>query len=221
MGEVYAITGAEGVKPGFDVIARIMLAFDFLNPEWLILGKGKIVKSSHSGAYDPDLSASESLPEYITGSRLRILPVAVDEEGDERITMVPQKAAAGYLNRYHDPGFIEKLPAFNLPGLSVGTYRAFEVEGDSMQDQIQPGDWVIARYVDDWTQIRSMRLYVVVGNEGIGIVIKRVISTIRTDAQLILCSDNPLYPPYEVGIGEVRELWEVKRHLRSDPNRVV
>ena len=41
------------------------------------------------------------------------------------IHFVPVKAAAGYLNGYADPEFLDELNTFTLPMLSGGTYRAF------------------------------------------------------------------------------------------------
>lgn len=42
------------------------------------------------------------------------------------------KAAAGYLNGYADPEFIDELNTFTLPMLAPGSYRPFEIVGDSM-----------------------------------------------------------------------------------------
>ena len=58
--------------------------------------------------------------------------VTIDTQGHENIVLVPIKARAGYLSGYADPGYIQKLPAYRLPGLNYGTYRLFEVEGLSM-----------------------------------------------------------------------------------------
>jgi len=48
------------------------------------------------------------------------------------IHFVPVKAAAGYLAGYADSEFIDELNTFTLPMLSGGSYRAFEIIGDSM-----------------------------------------------------------------------------------------
>ena len=62
-----------------------------------------------------------------------VLAITVDSDSKENIELVPQKAAAGYLNGYADREFIEELPKFKLPILPENaTYRAFEISGDSM-----------------------------------------------------------------------------------------
>ena len=75
-------------------------------------------------------------PQELSGQKLRILTVAVDAEvGRERVTVVPVKAAAGYLGGYGDLDFIEALPQFGLPLPEFAqeeTRRVFQIQGDSM-----------------------------------------------------------------------------------------
>src|SRR5690606_16107743 len=65
-------------------------------------------------------------------SNLRVLSITVDENDKENIELVPVKASAGYLNGYGDPEYVAELPKFSLPMFNQGTYRAFEIKGDSM-----------------------------------------------------------------------------------------
>ena len=78
-----------------------------------------------------DIEVQGKLP--LQEPQLKILTIAVDKEDHENITMIGQKASAGYLNGFSDPEYIEQLPQFQLPNLSRNaTYRAFEIKGDSM-----------------------------------------------------------------------------------------
>jgi transcriptional regulator with XRE-family HTH domain len=61
-----------------------------------------------------------------------VLVVTVDADDKQNIEFVPHKAAAGYLNGYADTEYVKELPHFSLPNLKQGTYRAFEISGDSM-----------------------------------------------------------------------------------------
>ena len=45
-------------------------------------------------------------------TRFKVLSITVDKDDKENIELVPQKAAAGYLNGYADPEFIKELPRF-------------------------------------------------------------------------------------------------------------
>jgi SOS-response transcriptional repressor LexA len=154
--------------------------------------------------------AVPSNADFYAGTNIRILPIVVDKEENERISFVPIKAAAGYLTRYQDVEYIQQLPSFNLPNLKDGTYRAFEVEGDSMKPTIHPGDIVICRYVENWYHMMDNKIYLVAGVDGIGIVVKRVLNRIRKESKLILCSENDFYPAFELPANEIFEIWEVK-----------
>ncbi len=158
----------------------------------------------------PATEVAPSTTDFYTGSNIRILPIVVDKEENERITFVPIKAAAGYLTKYQDVEYIQQLPSFNLPNLKDGTYRAFEVEGDSMKPTIHAGDIVICRYVENWYHLMDNKIYLVAGIDGIGIVVKRLINRIKKENKIILCSENDFYPAFELPANEIFEIWEVK-----------
>src|SRR5690606_5504548 len=61
-------------------------------------------------------SPTDALPKK-TGGAPKVLAITVDNQDNENIEIVPQKAAAGYLNGYADPEYIEELPKFQLPVL--------------------------------------------------------------------------------------------------------
>ena len=47
-------------------------------------------------------------------SNMKVLSITVDKEGNENIELVPAKAAAGYLNGYADPEYLQELKRFSL-----------------------------------------------------------------------------------------------------------
>lgn len=189
-------------KPSYDLLTKLTELFpvtiDQLINEDL---------HQHSQAW---LSGEKS---DISGKHLRVLTVSVDQEDKEYIDLVPQKAAAGYLNGYADPEFVEELPRFRLPNLSGGTYRAFEVSGDSMLP-IQPGSIIVGQYVEDWKSIKDGQTYIVV-SEKEGIVYKRVFNNIADRQEMILQSDNPAYPPFTLSVDDVVEVWQAKAYIST------
>jgi transcriptional regulator with XRE-family HTH domain len=155
-----------------------------------------------------------SAPGVSTGGKLRVLAITVDQDERENIELVPQKASAGYLNGYADPEFIEELPRFRLPTLgSGGTYRAFEISGDSMLP-LASGTVIVGRYVEDWSQVKDGTPCIIV-SEKEGVVFKRVYNKMQESATLRLHSDNPVYTPYEVHLEDVLEIWEAKSYISS------
>src|SRR6195952_5414803 len=99
-------------------------------------------------------------------ANLRVLSISVDKDDNENIEMVPLKASAGYLNGYADPEYVAQLPKFNLPMFKQGTYRAFEIKGDSMLPLVS-GTIIIGEYVENWADVKPAETYVIVSkNEG-------------------------------------------------------
>ena len=153
-------------------------------------------------------------PTSPAGGKLRILALTVDKDQNENIELVPQKAAAGYLNGYADPEYLEVLPKFRLPMLSqTGTCRAFEIAGDSMLP-ISSGTVIVGRYVEDWATIKDGTPCIVVSSKE-GIVFKRVFNKLRSNAMLVLHSDNPNFSPYDINVDDVLEIWEAKSYISS------
>lgn len=149
---------------------------------------------------------------------IKILTIAADESDRENITMVGQKASAGYLNGFADPEYMESLPQFHIPTLSrSATYRAFELSGDSMLPLVA-GTVIIGSYIEQLRDIKSGKTYVLVTSSE-GVVYKRVFNYLEENGKLFLVSDNEHYKPYEVKAEDVVEIWEAKAFISTDfPN---
>jgi len=163
---------------------------------------------------DPE-KRKEALNKDIEGRKLRVLAITVDKDDNENIQLVPQKASAGYLNGYADPEFVADLPKFYLPIFSgSGTYRAFEIKGDSMLP-LPSGSMIIGQYVENWNAVKDQETYVLVTATE-GIVYKRVHNNIKKNETIRLISDNPAYEPYDVKVEDVLEIWESKAYISTD-----
>jgi len=124
------------------------------------------------------------------------------------IQFVPVKAAAGYLAGFADPDFIDELNTFTLPMLAGGSYRAFEIVGDSMLPT-QSGSVIVGEKLENIEEVKTSNTYIVVSrNEGI--VYKRVLKNNRSKNKVTLVSDNPLYEPYQVNSDEIVEIWQAQ-----------
>lgn len=161
-----------------------------------------------------DGKATHEAAAVTSGGKLRVLAITVDDEQKENIELVPFKASAGYLNGYADPEFIEELPRFKLPMLgSGGTYRAFEISGDSMLP-IASGTVIVGRFIENWASIKDGMPCIVVSQKE-GVVFKRIFNKIKDASALRLHSDNPVYSPYDIAVEDVIEIWEAKSYISS------
>ncbi|BDD04778.1 helix-turn-helix domain-containing protein [Aureibacter tunicatorum] len=142
----------------------------------------------------------------------KILTITVDNEENENIELVPHKASAGYTSGYADPDYIQDLPKFQLPMLpNDGTYRAFEISGDSMLP-LQSGTVIISKYIENISSVKNGQTYVLVTKDE-GVVYKRVFNYLDENSKFFLVSDNESYEPYEVFGDDVLEVWEAKAFI--------
>jgi len=144
---------------------------------------------------------------------LRILSISVDKDDNENIELVPVKASAGYLNGYADPEFVAQLPKFYLPMFKQGTYRAFEIKGDSMLPLVS-GTIIIGEYMENWADVKAAETYVIISKSE-GVVYKRIGNKFKENKKLKLISDNPVYEPYEINGEDVLEIWKAKAYIST------
>ncbi len=148
-------------------------------------------------------------------NKLRVLSITVDKNERENIELVPQKAAAGYLNGYADPEYMEELPKFRLPVLpGNATYRAFEINGDSMLP-LRSGTIVIGKYVESDTEIKNGKTYIFLTKDE-GVVYKRVFKYADKSDVFCFASDNRQYSSYDVAGKDIVEIWEAKAFISME-----
>lgn len=152
--------------------------------------------------------------EKIKGNQIRVLSTIVDRDNKEYVTVVPVKAAAGYLNGYADTEFIETLPKFSLPLPEISrerTYRVFQIQGDSMLP-VPSGSYIICEYVENWLDLKDGKPYILISIND-GIVFKRIYKKQNTVNELLLKSDNPEFETYSVDINNVLEIWKALGYI--------
>lgn len=134
--------------------------------------------------------------------------------GRDNISLVPERAMAGYAVDHQDTTFTDRLPKFSVPNLD-GKYIAFEISGDSMLPTITNGDIVICEPLERGSPLRDNQVYVIVTD----VVVAKRVQQIREGSlleRLRLISDNgDVYKPYEVDVSEIRQLLKVRCRLTS------
>jgi transcriptional regulator with XRE-family HTH domain len=189
------------ITPPLDMLVRIA--------EYFSISLDILVKEDLSSYSEYKLRELLETDQFLRGRKLRILATTVDEQGRELIEVVSQRAKASYLAGFADPEFISELPRFSLPFLPTDKkHRVFQVDGDSMLP-IPDGAWIVCEYVDDWTAIKDGERYVIITEQD-GVTFKIVYNRIYKDEKLLLCSANPIYQPFEVGVTNIREVWKYR-----------
>lgn len=137
--------------------------------------------------------------------------ISLANEESENIVLVNAKAAAGYPQNISDTSWYRQLPAFEfpIPQFRNSTYRGFQVEGESMLPNLRANDWVLARAVEQLSQISPNKIYVVVLFDSI--MVKKV--QLLDSGLYQLISINPDYEPYKISALQIQEVWEVSSKI--------
>ncbi|MCC2598022.1 helix-turn-helix transcriptional regulator [Sphingobacterium sp. FBM7-1] len=224
---------------GSDILEKIVCVYPDINPVWLLTGEGQMLLSPEADSTKivntpnarnqntmlsnenitsiapptNDKNAPPNAPATTTLGLPKVITVA--ENDREVISLVSTKSAAGYLNGYADPEYIEQLPTLRIPNIGHGTFRAFEIKGQSMSPTLHNSSLGIGQWIESFEDIRDRRIYTIVTRSE-GIVTKRVLNRIDDTGRLILISDNQNkreYPNILLDPEEVLEMWYLRANL--------
>ncbi len=176
------------------VVAELLKQFK-INPLWLF---GKSFQQFL------DISANVA-PKVVT----------VDANDAENMVLVNIKAAAGYPHNIVDLDWYKQLPAFDLPlpEYRNATYRGFQVEGDSMLPSLKPKEWVLGKAINSISDVDKNSICVVVLKDS---VLVKKIQKLEDISKLMLISFNTEYPPIQIDIEHIQEIWQVTSKLTFD-----
>ena len=159
----------------------------------------------------------DSEQKYLPISRLDSSPkvITVDAQGNENILMVNAKAAAGYPENIQQPEWFDDLPIFSipLPQFKNASFRAFQIEGDSMLPNLMSNDWILARAVANLDEAHYGMIHVIVLIDSI---LVKVLYPAEDPETVKLISSNSNYQPITVEKRAIQELWEVNSKLSFD-----
>lgn len=189
-------------------ISKILENYPELSAEWLLTGKGNMLKES-SNKNDIKINGENE----INYSRMpAIITVSEEDLSKENIEIVPAKLAAGYVGGgYANPSFIKELPKFRLPFLNNGTFRCFGVQGYSMENGIRDNDFFVGRFLDNIRDFGEGKIHALIIPEFESFLLKRVFRHPTDSNMLILRSDNNdivnTYPDIHIHIRYIVEIW--------------
>lgn len=198
------LKGAKG-GPSFAVLQNILMAYSDVREEWLLFGRGPMLKSQE---------APRPLQAMPGESDEKVL--VVDQEGNALAPIINYKVAASY-NGYQSQEYFEQLDTLSLPPMLVkrGRHMVFPVIGDSMEPTIQDKDYVLCKYIpkSEWQYINKSTVCVIVSTTH-GLQLKRL--TLEPHRQIIRCrSDNKRHLSYVLEWEEVLEIWQFEWRLTS------
>ncbi len=166
---------------GTDKYAKILDYFTDINPQWLLTGKGEMLRSEELASAQPVMKGTEGL---------------------KPIPLVYQDAVAGFGSgefciSEQDVKEYYVIPKFKHTKVDF----MIEVRGNSMYPKYNSGDVVACCIIQESRFIQWNKPHVIATMEQ-GILVKRLLQG-SSDDTLVLKSDNKDYPPFEVPKEEI------------------
>lgn len=165
-------------------------------------------------AVAPDIASESVEPYYVKRQTLK------NNSEQFQVQLVPVEAQAGYSKRYTDTQYLRKLETYPIvPGIDHhgAIWRYFQVSGESMQDFLYDGDYVLASQVpnEDWGEdFKNFMAYVIVTEDLV--TIKYVA---KRKNEFILIPVNEKFDQQAIPIQSVKEIWKYRRHIGWNASR--
>ena len=181
----------KGENMGSDKCEKILYTYPDINPEWLLTGRGSMLKEKEVAFQEPQLAISADI---------------------QRIPIVDLSAAAG--TGYINPNYVEEIDSIALPVTMLKNgkqYLCVRVKGHSMLPSILDGGYLIIRMLDrsEWGSMRDNYVYVVSDVEGKAYV-KRLKNRLKQHGFIVCMSDNAdklNYPNFNIEEDEINSVW--------------
>jgi hypothetical protein len=164
-----------------DTIEKFYSTYPEINPEWLLTGKGEMLKSGNT-------NTETSKEESVKGIPL-VNATAIGGYGNN-VFSFEERDVKDY---YVIPKFKHKQVDFMI-----------EVEGSSMYPKYNSGDVVACRIIKERNFIQWNKTHVIATREQ-GIIIKRIKPSDAPNS-LLMVSDNESYDPFNVPEEEIEGL---------------
>lgn len=166
-----------------NVLASIMEIYPEISIDWLIAGKGDMLKSTTSKYLLSDEFVEGAIPYYDN------LPVSAG-----------QLSLAAFQNEEKPTGWI-KIPGVSAKGL-------FPVIGCSMKPDINPGDVVGLSNMDRWEMVDPDKVYLIITRDDR--MIKHLMID-ETDKDILWCI-SPNYPKFSIRKDEIVFIYRITFH---------
>ncbi len=196
---------------GIDKLNTILEKYSNLNIEWLLTGKGEMLKtkrtSQHTSAENMPVIMSKDTnnpaiietPEY---KNLQSFFQSSHEKSPGAIPLVSEKAVGGFANEHFSIRENDVLEYYVIPKFrNLGVDFMIEVIGDSMMPRLYPGDIIACSIIHNSGFIQWNKPHLLATREQ-GLIVKRLRKSSDSNC-LLAVSDNREYDPIDIPKDEI------------------
>lgn len=172
-----------------NLINAICLTFPEIDGEWLLTGKGDMLKKNEAKPVTPYVSESLVYLDY-----------------------VPVSIMASFIESLYDTVYVsDKYGVIPEDGETLDCDNiVFQVQGNSMMPTIPDGAKILARRISEGKWENASGVVVVV--YGKTLTVKRILkNSLFTENRLTLKADNPTYGQVDISRSEIRGMWQAVR----------
>ena len=175
---------------GSDKIENILSVYTDLSSEWLLTGKGDMLKSDNEKLIEAHKTFGGS---------------AKSSNKQKGMPLIPIDAVAGFPSDDNDGVYMEDCEHYSIPEFEAkGANFLIRVSGDSMHPLYENGDIIACRKISDILFFQWGGIYVLDTSQGA--LVKRV-EEAEDDKESILCiSENPRFKPFRLPKSDIRSL---------------
>ncbi len=163
-----------------DSLVTILTTNPDINPEWLLTGKGEMIKN-----LSENFTVQEPPTNYVIKKKIPLVKIEVAAGfGSSDFAITEQDIESSYV-----------VPDFN------GIDFMIRVKGSSMYPKYSSGDIIACRKLHSSTFIQWNKCHVVATSEQ-GLLVKRLKKG-STERCVLAISDNKEYDPFEIPLDEI------------------
>lgn len=186
-------------------IVKILHAYPELSSEWLLIGKGEMLKTASQDGQTPFLTTSDgyrqsdlsiSTPSYLNRSKDIITKSCNHEKG--AIPLVATHAVGGFFNENFSVMEKDIISYYQIPKFRfMGVDFMIEITGESMKPRFFSGDLIACRIIHDSNFIQWGKCYLIASRDQ-GLIVKHLIPGDNEECVKAVSENHMEFPAFQI-----------------------
>ena len=188
---------------GGDMIVKILTTYPDLSAEWLLTGRGAMIKTK--GTYEDTPATEEPLSYTKDTKKIANRQEKKARKSTKGIPLISFDAIAGFPSTDGEGVYLEDCERYTIPEFEAkGANFLIRVSGDSMMPLYNSGDIIACRKIPNILFFQWGGVYVLDTSQG---VIVKYVEEYEKDNECILCvSENKRFKPFPLPKSDIRSL---------------
>lgn len=184
-------------------IEKILLAYDDINPDWLLTGRGPMLKTKDTSSASP--TEEQQFSTSKDTKKIAILQGDAAKKSTKGIPLIPMEAIAGFPAIDNDGVSFDDCQHYSIPEFEAkGANFLIRVSGDSMTPLYCNGDIIACRKISEIHFFQWGGVYVLDTSQGV--LVKYVEECEKNDDCILCVSENKRYKPFSLPKDDIRSL---------------